>query len=129
MKNGNQDFSQFFTSYGHAMEEFHKLNMNTAKQLSELQLSFMNLCLKCNCDQMERLAKAETPSDFVATESGIATEYMSKFANNAQETFDTLNKFQDAMFSWMQDNNFMGQLGTTAEDKTRTAKKTASATQ
>ncbi|MDZ7737094.1 MAG: phasin family protein [Gammaproteobacteria bacterium] len=118
MNNGTQDIGRFLESCSHSMEDFQKLHMDAAKQLSQLQLEFMNLWLECNCSQMQRLAKAETPSDVVATESGIATEYMNKFASNAQQTFDTLTDIQQKMYSWMQDNNMLVQLNDTAGDKT-----------
>lgn len=127
MKNSNQDISGFLGICSEAMEKYRKLHMDAAKQLTRLQLDFMNLCMEYNSSQMQRLAKAETPSDVVATESGIATEYMSKFFNNTQQTFDAFSKTQEEMLSWMQNNNMLFQPGTDTE--TKSTKKTSSATQ
>ena len=129
MNTGNQDLNQFFHNCNQAMEEFQKLHMNAAKQLGDLQLTFMNLCMECQRDQIDRLAKAETASDIVATESGITTEYMNKFVSNAQQTFDTLNKLQDEMFAWMQENPVLGQISHATENKTKKPNKSASTTQ
>lgn len=129
MQNGNQDISNFLDNCSHAMEDFQKLHMDAARQLTDLQLQFMNLWMECNCSQMQRLAKAENPSDVVATESGIATEYMNKFATNAQQTFDALTDIQHKMFNWMQDNNLATQFNNPTESKNKSNKKSASAKQ
>lgn len=125
MTTGNQDLNQFFHNCNQAMGEYQKLHMNAAKQLGDLQLTFMNLCMEYQRDQLDRLAKSETASDIVATESGIASEYMNKFANNAQQTFDTLNKLQDEMFSWMQNNPVLGQFNHATGNKIKTTKQSA----
>lgn len=129
MNNGNQNISSFFTTCGQAMEDFQKVQMDAAKQFSQLQLDFMNLCMECNAAQMQRLAKAETPSDIMATESGVMTEYMNKFFNNAQQSFDAFSKTQEQMLTWMQHNSMLFQLngGTESRRTGSGGKKAASA--
>lgn len=125
MKNGNQDFSAFFENCSHAMENYSKLHIDAVRQLSQLQLDFINLYMECNCSQLERLAKAETPADVMATESGVATEYTSKFFNTAQQTFNALNRIQEDMLSLLQDSNMMFQPDTASESRRKEAKKSA----
>ena len=128
MNNGSRDISRFLENYTRSMQEFQKLHMDATRQFSELQMQFMNLWLECNSSQMQRLAGSATPSDTMETESDIANEYMKKFADNAQQAFDTLNDIQQKMFTWMQDNNLLAQVNDSTGQKTRmrSSKKPAS---
>jgi len=123
MKNTEQDFTEFLNGYSHSFEEFRKLQMHAARELTRLQLDFMNLCMECNCEQMQRLATAETPSEIVAAESGLATEYMNGFSDNARQTLDALTAVQEKMYDWMQENSRLAGLGATPEPRTKTGKK------
>ena len=132
MSNETPDFHHFLENCGQAMEEFQKLNLDAAQKMSQLQLEFMNLWMECNCTQIQRLAKAENPSDVVATESGITTEYMQKFAANAQQTFDALTDIQHQMYCWMQDNSMLlpfNNNGTKAASSKKSNSKPAAARQ
>jgi phasin family protein len=106
MDTQTRDIENFMNVAQDSLEEFRKLHIDNLSRISELQMEFINLCAECNKAQLDRLAKAKSPSDILATESGIATEYSTKFFENARQIFEAANQMQNNMLSWMTENNF-----------------------
>lgn len=104
------NIENFLNAAQDSLEQFRKMHMDNLNRVSELQLEFINLCAECNKAQMDRLVNAKSASDVMATESGIATEYSAKFFENAKQVFEAANEMQNAMISWMAENNLAHEL-------------------
>lgn len=116
MQTTNQDIKKTFEHLGKSMDEYRKLHMNAAQQLTQLQLDFLNLCMDCNSTQLQRLSRADSTDDMLAVESGVAAEYMNKFFQNAQNVMETLSKNQEEIYSWMQSSSLENFSNNAASD-------------
>jgi phasin family protein len=118
MKTETREIENFISLAQDSLEQFHKLNVENLSRLSELQLEFINLCAECNKAQLDRMAKAESPSDAMAAGPDIATEYSTKFFENARQIFDAANQMQSNMLTWLTENDFAQQFEKIASSST-----------
>lgn len=107
MDTETRNIENFINMAQDSLEQFRKQHIENLSRISELQMEFINLCAECNKAQMDRLAKAKSPSDVMATESGIATEYSAKFFENARQIFEAASQMQGSMLSWLTENDFV----------------------
>lgn len=118
MKTETREIENFISLAQDSLEQLHKLNVENLSRLSELQLEFINLCAECNKAQLDRMAKAESPSNAMAAGSDIATEYSTKFFENARQIFDATNQMQSNMLTWLTENDFAQQFEKIASSST-----------
>ena len=82
------------------VDKFCQDQMQTWKNLAELQLEFAQLwqdyCNAC----LQRLSAAKDVSDLYAIEAGLSAEYGSKFADCSRKAFEAISGSQQEMMAY-----------------------------
>ena len=90
MKKGNDKSDDFFNMSAKTLDELCQSNLEILKSFIDVQSNYSDLWQEYLNAQMDRLSTAKNISDVMATESGLATEYTSKFSEANQRLYEAV---------------------------------------
>jgi phasin protein len=90
MKKSSGESEDIFKLNAEKMNELCEANMDIFKSFLDVQSNYTNLWQEYMNAQMERLSTAKNMSDVMATESGLAAEYTSKFTDANQRLCEAI---------------------------------------
>lgn len=92
-----------------AFNRCFQIQMQSWKELLELQLHSAGLAQECANSCLQRLSTARNITDLMATESGLAAEYSTKFSGEVRHFYDTLSKSQQQLMECINQSGDMCQ--------------------
>lgn len=91
MKKSNSKNNEFYEMSRQSMEDLFQSNLDTLKELIDIELDYANLWQEYMKAQMDRLSTAKEISDVMAIESGLTAEYTNKFSETGRRLVETVS--------------------------------------
>ena len=92
MKKSSNKNTEFPEMNREALENYYQTNLDAWREIMELSFKYNTLWQEYFNSQTQRLSTAKDMSDVIATESGLATEYASKFNETNRRLYETITK-------------------------------------
>ena len=91
MKKSKVEGNDIYEMSRNTIEDLCQTNVDTLKEIIDIELNYMNLCQEYLNAQMDRISSVKSPQDLISIESGIATEYANKFSETNRRLYETVS--------------------------------------